>query len=118
MTNFDSTNPTTPLPLRRLLQLNLLTPLVNPDVINEHLGGELGLRIGGPRPVSTHRQVQYQMKTLVEGGRKRGFVGEPFLLGLPRLAVYGPSDFSFFPNDGKDVEVVGKGPRAKLVFLP
>ena len=110
MTNFDSTNSTTPLPFRRLLQFNLLAPLVNPHVINQHLGGKLGLRVGVARPTSTYCQVEHEVEALVEGGREGGFVGEPFLLCLPWLAVYGPGDFSFFPNDGKDVELVGKGP--------
>ena len=109
MTNFDSTNPTTPLPFPRLLQFNLLVPLVNPHVINQHLGGKLGLGVGVAWPTSTHRQVEHEVEALVERGREGCFVGEPFLLGLPRLSIDCPSDLSFFPNDGKDMEIVGKG---------
>ena len=64
----------------KVTSTDLLIRLVDPDVVNQHFSGKLGLGVWVARPTSTHCQVKHEVETLVERGREGGLVGKPFLL--------------------------------------
>jgi hypothetical protein len=89
--------------------------LVHADIVNEELGGKLGLGVRRAGPVPADGKVKEEVESFVERCRKLAALGGPFRLGLPRFTVDCPVNLSFLPNDGENVKVIGKCAGRELV---